>query len=94
VIYFSQNRGHLVLRLLSTQALLGAVEELRVGYGPAGDTLALVTRVRLQIQWDVSVLLFLKLEFEPGVVAHTFNLSTREAEAGRFLSSRPAWFTE
>jgi major histocompatibility complex class I len=29
-----------------------------------------------------------------GVVAHTFNPSTREAEAGGFLSSRPAWSTE
>ena len=28
---------------------------------------------------------------EPGVVAHAFNPSTREAEAGGFLSSRPAW---
>jgi hypothetical protein len=27
-------------------------------------------------------------------VAHTFNPSTWEAEAGRFLSSRPAWSTE
>jgi hypothetical protein len=27
------------------------------------------------------------------VVAHTFNPSTREAEAGGFLSSRPAWST-
>jgi hypothetical protein len=27
------------------------------------------------------------------VVAHTFNPSTWEAEAGRFLSSRPAWAT-
>jgi hypothetical protein len=29
-----------------------------------------------------------------GVVAHTFNPSTQEAEAGGFLSSRPAWSTE
>jgi hypothetical protein len=28
------------------------------------------------------------------VVVHTFNLSTWEAEAGGFLSSRPAWSTE
>jgi hypothetical protein len=28
------------------------------------------------------------------VVRHTFNPSTWEAEAGRFLSSRPAWSTE
>jgi hypothetical protein len=28
------------------------------------------------------------------VVAHTFNPSTWEAEAGRFLSSRPAWSTK
>jgi hypothetical protein len=29
-----------------------------------------------------------------GVVVHAFNPSTWEAEAGRFLSSRPAWPTE
>jgi hypothetical protein len=28
------------------------------------------------------------------VVAHAFNPSTREAEAGSFLSSRPAWSTK
>jgi hypothetical protein len=28
------------------------------------------------------------------VVAHAFKPSTWEAEASRFLSSRPAWFTE
>jgi hypothetical protein len=32
---------------------------------------------------------FFKTEFQPGVV--TFNPSTWEAEAGRFLSLRPAW---
>jgi hypothetical protein len=31
---------------------------------------------------------------KPGVVAHAFNSSTWEAEAGGFLSSRPAWSTE
>jgi hypothetical protein len=31
---------------------------------------------------------------KPGVVAHAFNPSTREAEAGGFLSLRPAWSTE
>jgi hypothetical protein len=28
---------------------------------------------------------------KPGVVVHTFNPSTREAEAGRLMSLRPAW---
>jgi hypothetical protein len=38
---------------------------------------------------------FLLLRFfkKPGVVAHAFNPSTWEAEAGGFLSSRPAWST-
>jgi hypothetical protein len=36
----------------------------------------------------------LKKQNKPGVVAHTFNPSTREAEAGGFLSSRPAWSTK
>jgi hypothetical protein len=31
---------------------------------------------------------------KPGVVAHAFNPSSWEAEAGGFLSSRPAWSTE
>jgi hypothetical protein len=30
----------------------------------------------------------------PGVVAHASDPSTQEAEAGRFLSSRPAWSTK
>ena len=31
---------------------------------------------------------------QPGMVVHAFNPSTREAEAGGFLSSRPAWSTK
>ena len=31
---------------------------------------------------------------QPGMVAHAFNPSNREAEAGGFLSLRPAWSTE
>jgi major histocompatibility complex class I len=30
----------------------------------------------------------------PGVVANAFSPSAREAEAGGFLSSRPAWSTK
>jgi hypothetical protein len=37
---------------------------------------------------------FLKKCSSRAVVAHTFNPSTWEAEAGRFLSSRPAWSRE
>jgi hypothetical protein len=35
-----------------------------------------------------------KLSSKPGVVAHAFNPSIQEAEAGGFLSSRPAWSTK
>jgi hypothetical protein len=35
-----------------------------------------------------------KLDIEPGMVAHAFNPSTREAEADGSLSSRPAWSTK
>jgi hypothetical protein len=35
-----------------------------------------------------------KLGMQPGVVVHSFNPSTQKAEAGRFLSSRPAWSTK
>jgi hypothetical protein len=36
----------------------------------------------------------LKNKIKPGVVAHAFNPSTWEAEAGGFLSLRPAWSTK
>jgi hypothetical protein len=35
-----------------------------------------------------------KILSQPGVVMHAFNPSTWEAEAGGFLSSRPAWSTK
>jgi hypothetical protein len=35
-----------------------------------------------------------RMKVKPGVVVHTFNPSTWEAEAGGFLSSRPAWSTK
>ena len=35
-----------------------------------------------------------KVRVSRAVVAHAFHPSTREAEAGGFLSSRPAWFTK
>jgi hypothetical protein len=40
------------------------------------------------------VFYFLKIILCQAVVAHAFNPSTWEAEAGGFLSSRPAWSTE
>jgi hypothetical protein len=48
-------------------------------------------------EWQVpySFLIFKKKKKKSRVVvAHTFNLSTWEAETGGFLSSRPAWSTK
>jgi major histocompatibility complex class I len=40
-------------------------------------------------------LAILRIEYQkPGMVVHAFNPSTLEAEAGGFLSSKPAWSTE
>jgi major histocompatibility complex class I len=36
----------------------------------------------------------MKMKAQLGVVAHAFNPSTREAEAGGFLSLKPAWSTK
>jgi hypothetical protein len=45
-------------------------------------------------RWIAIDSLRLRNKMEPGMVAHAFNPSTWEAEASRFLSSRPAWSTE
>ena len=44
--------------------------------------------------WVASVCTSKRFVGKPGVVAHTFNPSTGEAEAGGFLTSRPAWSTK
>jgi hypothetical protein len=36
----------------------------------------------------------IRTKYKPGMVAHAFDPSTWEAEAGGFLSLRPAWSTE
>jgi hypothetical protein len=43
------------------------------------------------LHWSITIL---KRFFLLGVVAHAFNPSSWEAEAGGFLSSRPAWSTK
>jgi hypothetical protein len=47
-----------------------------------------------KLEQTSDILLDKKPFWEPGVVAHDFNPSTLEVEAGGFLSSRPAWSTE
>ena len=44
--------------------------------------------------WVASVCTSKRFVGKPGMVAHAFNPSTGEAEAGGFLSSRPAWSTK
>jgi hypothetical protein len=57
--------------------------------------------IRIVFKWDfiyylfvcLFIYLFKDLLTRLGVVAYAFNPSIQEAEAGRFLSSRPAWST-
>jgi hypothetical protein len=57
-----------------------------------GDFMAAMpTACSLDLPWDWKMLLKI---LSPGVVVHAFNPSTWEAEAGGFLSSRPAWSTK
>jgi hypothetical protein len=48
----------------------------------------------MDIQIHIKKSVLKKHSCKPGVVTHAFNPSTREAEAGGFLSSRPAWSTK
>jgi hypothetical protein len=45
-------------------------------------------------QKKINSIKHLKRKFLQVVVVHAFNPSTREAEAGGFLSSRTAWITK
>jgi hypothetical protein len=46
----------------------------------------------LPVWHDFCIFLIIRTDYsEPGVVVHAFNPSTWEAEAGGFLSLRPAW---
>jgi hypothetical protein len=46
------------------------------------------------VHCNESLVWFKIFSFSRAVVVHAFNPSTWEAEAGGFLSSRPAWSTE
>ena len=54
----------------------------------------LVTLNLLLTSEDTRHMYIYKRKHSRAVVAHTFNSSTWEAEAGGFLSSRPAWPTK
>jgi hypothetical protein len=51
-------------------------------------------RVYLAPNLLLIMLLLRKEDWDLALVAHAFNPRTWEAEAGGFLSSRPAWSTE
>jgi hypothetical protein len=74
--------------LVSASQVLG----LKVCATTSSNKSMFANRIHRVAQYEVN--LDLRKAMSPGVVAHTFNPSTREAEAGGFLSSRPAWSTK
>jgi hypothetical protein len=76
------------------------------GVGRSQEDSPLLPQGHLTLEWgalvgaalilflSVFIVLSTKSHGQPGVVAHTFNPSTWEVEAGGFLSSRPAWSTK
>ena len=62
---------------------------------PTAHREGFISKKELPLSWEVSFFYEqLEVRQSQAVVAHTFNLSTQEAEAGGFLSSRPAWSTD
>jgi hypothetical protein len=57
---------------------------------PASASRALTTITQLRFYYVIIKIFKVFVQ----LVVHTFNSSTQEAEAGRFLISRPAWFAE
>jgi hypothetical protein len=56
---------------------------------------AFLSNIALRRRYNLIFKLHFKIVLSSqAVVAHAFNPSTWEAEAGRFLSLRPAWSTE
>jgi hypothetical protein len=65
--------------------------------GPLEEQSVLLTAepsLQSPVAFLYDLLTILKRQMNPGVVVHAFNPSTRQAEAGGFLSSRPAWSTK
>jgi hypothetical protein len=58
------------------------------------STLHVFIKCKCQPAFLTGSVLSFKTYSSHAVVAHTFNPSTWEAEAGGFLSSRPAWSTK
>jgi hypothetical protein len=63
------------------------VSEIKVISSESSNYLCLGSKINIQEKLT-------KKKKSRALVVHTFNPSTREAEAGGFLSSRPAWSTK
>jgi hypothetical protein len=81
-------------RYLWVQGQLGLHREFQVSWGCIMRT-CFQKQTNKQIKSKIkNPQKHLKVTWGQAVVAHAFNPSTWETEAGGFLSSRPAWFTE
>ena len=79
--FFSCSAYFALLKMMSSAAQLCWLFVFRARTPFYSCVLELISKLQIKL-------------LEPGVVAHTFSPSTQEAEAGRFLSSRPSWSTK
>jgi hypothetical protein len=87
------SRKHSLLKIKSHTIVCSLIQSRMKHFDPSRYP---YQKGKSEITWltEMSLYYLKKKTSQPDMVVHVFNPSTREAEAGKSLSSRPAWSTE